>query len=232
MAADQPGVFEVSMDNIFAAFRANPARCRMLAYTNAATINHNTRIREAVLGKTATPFIIGERCLVRAPIIALSRTGECSIVIPVNSEPEVVDIRADTIGIKVGGPLWKGRGKVWPARTLQAPVWRLTLLHEGERVTCNIERARGMRARWLEQATQNKRWDDRWRLREALDDIRHLYAATTHTAQGSTYDVVFIDAKNLLHGGMADRMTRLKLFYTACTRPSRQLGIYWEPVWL
>jgi exodeoxyribonuclease-5 len=86
-----------------------------------------------------------------------------------------------------------------------------------------------MRNDWLNYATQSRRWDDRWRIRETLADIRHLYSCTTHTAQGSTYGTVFIDVRNLLLGGMADRMTRLKMFYTACTRPSLRLGVYWEP---
>jgi hypothetical protein len=57
-----------------------------------------------------------------------------------------------------------------------------------------------------------------------------LYAITTHTAQGSTYDTVFVDMRDLLLNGMADRMTRLKLLYTVCSRPSLQLGAYWVPL--
>lgn len=226
----QPGVYEATMDDIFAAFRADPDCCRLLAFRNSTTIAHNKAIREAVIGRTATPFIPGEKCLVRSPVIAVShKTGAHSILIPVNAEPEVLGITADTIGIEVGGPLWKGRGKGWPARTLSAPVWRLVLLHEGARVTCTIERAPGMRDNWMSYATEARRWDDRWRVRAALADIRHLYSVTTHTSQGCTYDIAFIDMRDLLLGGMADRMTRLRLLYTAATRPSMQLGVLWEP---
>jgi hypothetical protein len=53
----------------------------------------------------------------------------------------------------------------------------------------------------------------------------HLYSCTAYTAQGSTYDTVFVDVRNPLLEGMADRTTRLKLFYTSCARPRRQLGL-------
>jgi hypothetical protein len=35
--------------------------------------------------------------------------------------------------------------------------------------------------------------------------------------------------RDLLLKALADRLTRLKLFYAACTRPRLQLVVYWEP---
>jgi exodeoxyribonuclease-5 len=74
-----------------------------------------------------------------------------------------------------------------------------------------------------------RRWEDRWQIKAALNDIRHIYAMTTHTSQGSTFEVVFLDVRDMMQRGMMSPAERSKLLYTATTRPRTALGLYWSP---
>ena len=50
-----------------------------------------------------------------------------------------------------------------------------------------------------------------------FDDVGYAYALTTHKAQGSTIDYVFLDVNDMR--GCSDRQ---KLLYTAITRAKKQ----------
>ena len=233
-AGDAEGAFEVAnYADIIATFRSkdygnNPDYCRLVSFTNGCSIRHNQRIRKAVLGETATPFVAGERCLLRAPVMWLSPCGEPNIILPVNSEPTVMDIQPMMKVITLGGPAFSERGHSWPVRKIEVPAWELRMEHEdGTDLQCCIARDPSMREQLLQRAVDLKRWDDRKRIKAALDDVRHLYSMTAHTAQGSTYEHVFLDMGNLIHAGMADTLTRQRLLYTAATRPRSMLGLYW-----
>jgi tRNA A37 threonylcarbamoyladenosine biosynthesis protein TsaE len=61
-----------------------------------------------------------------------------------------------------------------------------------------------------------------YRLEDEFHDVRPPYSITTHKAQGSTYDVVLIDAKNLMK--CWDKKERDRLAYVAVTRASDRIG--------
>ena len=229
MAARPARRVQRDRDRIDTAFRADPENCRLLCYTNAATLTHNIRIRAALLGRTATPFIVGERCVVRSPVIALSAQGESTIRIPVNSEPTVLEHRDGHAG---AWHRWPAPGRTGGTgaslETLTLPVWRMVLAHDGAEKVAGHRAKTGNAERYnlLRIATElsNAGTIDR-RIKEALNDIRHVHAITTHTAQGSTYPVTFVDMTDMTFSGMLTRLERLKLLYTACTRPNLALGV-------
>jgi exodeoxyribonuclease-5 len=55
--------------------------------------------------------------------------------------------------------------------------------------------------------------------------IDYAYALTVHKSQGSTYDQVFVDGKNLAKYSSRDRDNYLRLLYVACSRASEKTTV-------
>lgn len=72
------------------------------------------------------------------------------------------------------------------------------------------------------QAKHNGRfWKDFWALKEAFHSVRHAYAITAHRSQGSTYEVAFVDWRDILANPR--RNEAFRCLYVACTRPKQLL---------
>ena len=65
-----------------------------------------------------------------------------------------------------------------------------------------------------------KQWPYYFDLSRMFDDVGYAYALTTHKAQGSTIDYVFLDVNDMK--GCSERQ---KLLYTALTRARKQILI-------
>jgi exodeoxyribonuclease-5 len=64
-------------------------------------------------------------------------------------------------------------------------------------------------------------WKDYWEFREAFHKVRHSYAITAHRSQGSTYDTVFVDWRDILVNRNMSEAYRC--MYVACTRASKRV---------
>jgi exodeoxyribonuclease-5 len=227
---DTHGVFTAdftTMEAVFCSetFRADAAHCRVLAYTNAAVLRYNRRIRTAVVGRTETPFVVGEVVLTRSPIGWLDNAGELQIEVPVNAELRLVEITPEAHVLKLGGPDFHRHTASRPIETIPVRTYRLMLLDaQGAAHTCRIPMKPGARELLLERCAAGRRWSDQRRVLAAFPDLRHVYASTVHTAQGATYDVAFIDVDDIArerHPG--DLLLRLQLLYVAASRPRHAL---------
>jgi superfamily I DNA/RNA helicase len=68
-----------------------------------------------------------------------------------------------------------------------------------------------------------KEWKKYYSFRDSFADVRNCHALTTHKAQGSTYDMVFVCASDIASNIKKQEMIRL--LYTAFTRSSKRLII-------
>jgi hypothetical protein len=104
-------------------------------------------------------------------------------------------------------------------------VWRLVIQmdDEGDEVTALVihEQSENELARMLKELTEKKNWYKFWRLKEAIHDVTHAYALTSHRSQGSTFANVFVDAKDISYN--KNIAERVKCLYVACSRASGQL---------
>ena len=92
------------------------------------------------------------------------------------------------------------------------------VLHEEERERYEnaLERRRG------KAEDDPSKWDRFFELRERFARVDYAYATTVHRAQGSTYDTVFVDHRDLR---VCRGEERGALLYVAVTRPSRRLAL-------
>jgi len=77
----------------------------------------------------------------------------------------------------------------------------------------------------IEAKTGKGNWEKFWNVKEKSINLKHLHACTTHKAQGSSYDSIFIDGSDLVnasrpsqYGNQLDMNTLMRLSYVAISR--------------
>ena len=110
-------------------------------------------------------------------------------------------------------------------------------VHDGtERKNCTIQVvSRNDIAKYKdilqEMATKAKRqangphkrelWKQFWRYKGLYADVDFGYAITAHKSQGSTYDIVVVDEKDIMGTSATSNQEKSELIYTALTRPRK-----------
>lgn len=192
---------------------------RVLAWSNKRVDHINASIRAKLFGKRPPRYVVGERVVTGGPIkdaegnITLGTDEEC-IVTHINEESSVYDEESGT-----------------EYRTIQLVLEPLYLsgqevvevLHDDE-VDRYEEQLEAM-ATAARNSSQHSRqlWAKFWGFKELFADIRYCYCITVHRAQGSTYDRVFVDVKDILRN--KKRQERQRLIYVGYSRPRHQLFI-------
>lgn len=69
--------------------------------------------------------------------------------------------------------------------------------------------------------TNGKLWKKFWEHKDLFHEVKYAYALTTHRAQGSTYENVWIDTGDILLN--RNRLEAFQCLYTACSRPTTRL---------
>jgi len=194
------------------AFADDATHARLLAYRNRTVRRYNREIRATRYGDDAPRFETGEWLVARetwyhdgAPVVKNSE--ELRVTKVSTSTYEADDLSE-----------WK----VWKlkVRSPHAAFTRtLLVLHEDERERFenDLERTR------MEAKENGARWTAFYELRERFARVDYAYATTVHKAQGSTFDTVFVDHRDLQACQGPERQA---LLYVAVTRPSRRLALF------
>lgn len=66
-------------------------------------------------------------------------------------------------------------------------------------------------------------WAKFHQFKELFDTIKYVYCMTVHQSQGSTFDTIYVDTKDLLRNRI--RKERQRLLYVAYSRPRSKLVI-------
>lgn len=200
-------------------FRLDNDQYRYLCWTNERVAEVNARVQRWIYGENIpTPFMPGERVLMRAPVIV-----DDSIALATNEEAEVVSISVGMFEYE-----FKQRGDIdgWTART---SCWKIVLRGKsGLNVTVNMARdvndVSVVDGKLLREAKSvNGRWQDRFLFRQALAQMQAVYAMTVHTSQGSTFGHAFVDVGDIRRRERSNLLEMQQLLYVAATRPSQAL---------
>lgn len=193
------------------AFAGDATHARLLAYRNKTVRTYNEEIRTARYGDAAPRYEKGEWLVARetwyhdgAPVIK-------------NSE----ELRVTKVSTTTFEADDMSEWKVWKlkVRSPHAAFSRTVLvLHEDEK-----ERYKNELDRLRTLAKENgARWSAFYELRERFARVDYAYATTVHKSQGSTFDTVFVDHRDLQ---VCRGPERQALLYVAVTRPSRRLAL-------
>lgn len=190
-------------------------RSKVIAWRNATVDKYNDFIREAIYGvekAQAEPFIEGDK------IVATEPGKDLYDNIIFKTDEEFVVQRAEI-----------SKHPKFP----EYETYRILAKHEdGRLITLFVLTESGKfdlenKLQELASDAKNGRrelWRKFWRLKEAFHQIRSSYAITSHRSQGSTYDTVFVDRRDILANINASEAFRS--LYVAVTRAKHEVHIY------
>jgi len=181
----------------------------LCTFTNESAINYNSMVRKAAyfLDNTIEPFYKGERLIANSVVMQGDKTiltnNETVHIISYN-EGEEHDIPGYHVVVEGDYNKYSKSNikRVFSPKTKTA--------------------ADKVLKEWKAEAVLNKSkkgWQDYYKIKASLADLRPPFAGTTHKAQGGTFPAVFIDKINI--NKCRDSATRARLFYVALTRASK-----------
>ena len=193
------------------AFAEDATHARVLAYRNKTVRRYNREIRTERYGTDADRFVEGEW------LVATETWYHDGVARLTNSE----EVRVKTATVDTFEADDQSEWKTWKLK-VRTPGRGLTrtafVLHEDdfERYEERLERRR-------EAAKKDgSKWERYYELRERFARVDYAYASTVHKAQGSTFDTVFVDRRDLRACRGEERNA---LLYVAVTRPARRLAL-------
>ena len=101
--------------------------------------------------------------------------------------------------------------------------WQVKVQPEGDKPQTLLilhEDSKKLHSQQVKYFASKKQWSYYFDLSRMFDDVGYAYALTTHKAQGSSIEHVFLDVYDMR--GCSDRQ---KLLYTSLTRAEKQVLI-------
>jgi hypothetical protein len=195
-----------------AEYKANPDHVRFLAWRNRTVEALNNYVRLHLWGESALSYVPGDRLIARKPLFRAhpgSKGKNKWRIFINNSEEATVTQEAILTELKFNREIYQyWQVMVQPEMGTEQ---KLMILHEN---------SKDLHAEKVREYASKKQWSAYFDLSRTFDDIGYGYALTTHKAQGSSIEHVFLDAVDMKHSG-----DRQKLLYTALTRTKKQAFI-------
>lgn len=191
--------------------RDHPPTARILAYRNSVVTFYNNQMRALLHGDHLKRFVPGEWVMMRETYF------NGSVALAKNSQELAIlgsyeDAMEDDLG---------ERWRVWRLTALSYETGQevtLPVLHESESY-----RFKKTVAQYKKEAIKDERpWTDYYALLETFADLDYAYALTVHKSQGSTFENVYVDYRDLVRSKPDERRA---LIYVAFTRPSDRLAL-------
>ena len=190
-------------------YQLNPDHVRFLAWRNKTVATLNKFVRSKLWGKDIPPYVPGDRLIARKPLFRVRPGGKgknkWGILINNSEEAQVIEtgILCEVIFQGHNYKYWKVKVQLETGSSQT-----LSILHEDSLLQHKEQ---------VKNLASKKQWQYYFDLSRMFDDVGYAYALTTHKAQGSTIDYVFLDVNDMR--GCGDRQ---KLLYTAITRAKKQ----------
>lgn len=188
---------------------AEPERCKIVAWRNVTVDKYNAMVRRALWGNEALlPWIVDDRVIFTAP----AKNLEDELIATTDDEGTVISAEEGWHPIWQEFKIWNVQvqidgGALVTARVLH-PEHRLVFERKAEQFAAEARQDR-------------RKWRTFWEFKEAFHGLRHSYAITAHRAQGSTYETVFVDWRDVMLN--QNRAEAFRCLYVACTRPRKRL---------
>ncbi len=194
-------------------YQENPDYVRFLVWRNKTANNWNNFVRQCLWGKEVSMYpVAGDRLIARKPVFRTKPGGKGKnkwrIVLNNSEECTVTDSgELKYIVIQKQGYEYYSVPVVTELGAKQELLW----------LTPSSEKIRGEK---VKEYAQKKQWSLYFDLARTFDDVTYNYALTTHKAQGSSIDQVFLDV-----GDMRYCSDLQKILYTGLTRAVQRVFV-------
>ena len=177
----------------------------------------NKKIHEALFGKDSD-YSKGDMLILNAPYdlpdVKASMENSSEVQIKDIQDPEVDEYGVRTLYLKTTGTAYTRTGQEIKDCTIQV-VSRQDIEKYNQKLTELALVAKRQTNRILKKQA----WQEFWEYKGRYADIDFGYAITAHKSQGSTYDIVVVDEKDIMGTSATSNQEKSELIYTALTRP-------------
>jgi exodeoxyribonuclease-5 len=193
-----------------------PDDFKLLCWTNASVYKYNQQIRKIIYGEEVDEIEVGENLVTDAPVVVGDR-----MVMPNNFEMKVLDMEIEEKEVEL-------LESIYPCLKLKVDTskgYREIQILLGEVEKQYKEDVNEFKGKILSMKRKGfnvgQKWQEYYSLFDEFAQTKYNYALTVHKSQGSTYQTVMIDERNILKNRKTEEMNRIR--YTALTRASEKV---------
>lgn len=179
----------------------------------------NQKIHEALFGK-GSDYSKGDMLILNAPydLPDTKATIENSAEIQVKGIP---DTDVDEYGIHTLYLETTGTAYTRAGQEIKDCAIQVVSRQDIEKYNQKLAELASVAKRQTNKASKNQAWKEFWEYKGRYADIDFGYAITAHKSQGSTYDIVVVDEKDIMGTSATSNQEKSELIYTALTRPRK-----------
>lgn len=188
-----------------------PEKQKIISWRNVKVDEYNGLVRKTLFGNDSSEdWLVGERVILTEPAKDFLDSGQ--FFASTDDEGTIQEIS------RQGHPL-----------NAAIDVHRVKVLLDTNKTVTLFVLCSDARLQYLKRhdellnkakAAKGRYWADFWDFKESFHSLRHAYAITAHRSQGSTYDSVFVDWRDILRN--PNRKEAYQCLYVAETRAKRR----------
>lgn len=177
----------------------------------------NQKIHEALFGKDSD-YSKGDMLILNSPydLPDVNATMENSSEIQIKSiqDTDVDEFGVHTLYLETNGTAYTRTGNEQKDCVIQVVSRNDIGLYNRK-----LQELASHAKRQTNRALKKQAWGDFWEYKGRYADVDFGYAITAHKSQGSTYDIVVVDEKDIMGTSATSNQEKSELIYTALTRP-------------
>lgn len=179
----------------------------------------NQKIHEALFGKDSD-YSKGDMLILNSPydLPDVNATMENSSEIQIKSiqDTDVDEFGVHTLYLETNGTAYTRTGNEQKDCVIQVVSRNDIGLYNQK-----LQELASYAKRQTNRALKRQAWSDFWEYKGRYADVDFGYAITAHKSQGSTYDIVVVDEKDIMGTTATSNQEKSELIYTALTRPRK-----------
>lgn len=179
----------------------------------------NQKIHEALFGKDSD-YSKGDMLILNSPydLPDVNTTMENSSEIQIKSiqDEDTDEFGVHTLYLETNGTAYTRTGNEQKDCVIQVVSRNDIGLYNQK-----LQELASYAKRQTNRALKKQAWSDFWEYKGRYADVDFGYAITAHKSQGSTYDIVVVDEKDIMGTTATSNQEKSELIYTALTRPRK-----------
>ena len=179
----------------------------------------NQKIHESLFGKDSD-YSKGDMLILNSPydLPDVNATMENSSEIQIKSiqDTDVDEFGVHTLYLETNGTAYTRTGNEQKDCVIQVVSRNDIGLYNQK-----LQELASHAKRQTNRALKKQAWGDFWEYKGRYADVDFGYAITAHKSQGSTYDIVVVDEKDIMGTTATSNQEKSELIYTALTRPRK-----------
>ncbi len=189
---------------------------RFIAFTNKKVLQAGYALRAHIDGFEDTMPRVGEVFVANQPVT----DGE-EVLIPNNADCQFMDVRDSNIGGMTGWMCDVMSGNRDNVHEVFHPANQALVKQELKKLAEKAAKTSEEEGRDAAKPL----WREYFKMKQSVSDLRPSYAMTAHKSQGSGYDHIFLDLRDMATIARFDKSMYYRAVYTAVTRAKNKLHI-------